>query len=79
MIGSAELGTIIIFGSLGADQAGSYFISYAIFSMVAAISYSIFTIAFPWLSSMNEGRTRLLWKLLKSNRIGTTKMMAIMT
>jgi O-antigen/teichoic acid export membrane protein len=69
MIGSAELGTIIVFGSSGANQAGSYFISYAIFSVVAAISYSIFTIAFPWLSSLNEGRKRLLWKLLKTSLI----------
>jgi O-antigen/teichoic acid export membrane protein len=67
MIGSAELGTIIVFGSLGANQAGSYFISYAIFSVVAAISYSIFTVAFPWLSSLNDGRKRLLWKLLKTS------------
>jgi O-antigen/teichoic acid export membrane protein len=67
MIGSAELGTIIVFGSLGANQAGSYFISYAIFSVVAAISYSIFTIAFPWLSSLKEGRKRLLWRLLKTS------------
>jgi O-antigen/teichoic acid export membrane protein len=67
MIGSAELGTIVVFGSLGANQAGSYFISYAIFSVVAAISYSIFTIAFPWLSSLNEGRKRLLWRLLKTS------------
>jgi O-antigen/teichoic acid export membrane protein len=67
MIGSAELGTIIVFASLGANQAGSYFISYAVFNVVAAISYSIFTIAFPWLSSMNAGRKKLLWKLLKTS------------
>jgi O-antigen/teichoic acid export membrane protein len=67
MIGSAELGTIIVFGALGANQAGSYFISYAIFSVIAAVSYSIFSIAFPWLSSLNDGRKRLLWKLLKTS------------
>jgi O-antigen/teichoic acid export membrane protein len=71
MIGSAELGTVIVFGSLGANQAGSYFISYAIFSVVAAISYSIFAVAFPWLSSLNDGRKRLLWKLLKTSLILT--------
>jgi O-antigen/teichoic acid export membrane protein len=71
MIGSAELGTVIVFGSLGANQAGSYFISYAIFSVVAAISYSIFTVAFPWLSSLNDGRKRLLWKLLKTSLLLT--------
>jgi O-antigen/teichoic acid export membrane protein len=68
-IGSADLGIIIVFGSKGASQAGSYFLAYAIFSALAAISYSLFTIAFPLLSGMVDGRKRLTWNLIKMSLI----------
>jgi O-antigen/teichoic acid export membrane protein len=68
-IGSGDLGIIIIFGSKGASQAGSYFLAYAIFSAIAAVSYSLFTIAFPLLSGMVDGRKGLTWNLIKISLI----------
>jgi O-antigen/teichoic acid export membrane protein len=68
-IGSGDLGIILVFGSKGASQAGSYFLAYAIFSAVAAISYSLFTVAFPLLSGMADGRKRLTWNLIKMSLI----------
>jgi O-antigen/teichoic acid export membrane protein len=68
-IGSGDLGIILVFGSKGASQAGSYFLAYAIFSAVAAISYSLFTVAFPLLSGMVDGRKTLTWNLLKMSLI----------
>jgi O-antigen/teichoic acid export membrane protein len=68
-VGSAELGTIIVFGSMGANEAGSYFLSYAIFSVIAAISYSLFAIGYPLLSSMSEGRKKAMWMLLKNSLV----------
>jgi O-antigen/teichoic acid export membrane protein len=68
-IGSGDLGIIIIFGSKGASQAGSYFLAYAVFSAIAAVSYSLFTIAFPLLSGMVDGRKRLTWNLIKISLI----------
>jgi O-antigen/teichoic acid export membrane protein len=68
-IGSGDLGIVLVFGSKGASQAGSYFLAYAIFSAVAAISYSLFTVAFPLLSGMADGRKRLTWNLIKMSLI----------
>jgi O-antigen/teichoic acid export membrane protein len=68
-IGSGDLGIIIIFGSKGAGLAGSYFLAYAIFSAIAAVSYSLFTFAFPLLSGMIDGRKTLTWNLIKISLI----------
>lgn len=68
-IGSGDLGIIIVFGSKGASQAGSYFLAYAIFSAMAAVSYSLFTIAFPLLSGMDDGRKRLTSEIIKMSLI----------
>ena len=69
IIGSGEVGTIALFGSVGPGQAGTYYLAYTIFSALAAITYSIFSIAFPMLSGMHERRKEVLWKFLKSNLI----------
>jgi O-antigen/teichoic acid export membrane protein len=68
-IGGGDLGLIIIFALTGASQAGSYFLAYSIYSALAAISYSLFTIALPWLSGMDDRRKRLTSELIKLSLI----------
>jgi len=68
-IGSGDLGLIIVFGSSGARQAGSFFLSYAIYSAMAAICYSLFSIALPLLSGMDDSRKRLTSELMKMSLI----------
>jgi O-antigen/teichoic acid export membrane protein len=68
-IGSGELGLIILFGSSGARQAGSFFLAYAIYEAMAAICYSLFTIALPLLSGMDDSRKRLTAELIKMSLI----------
>lgn len=65
------LGTIIVFGIVGASEAGSYFIASAIFHAVASVRNSIFDIAFPIVSAMDDQRKRFIWKLIKMSLILT--------
>ena len=64
-----QLGTIIVFGSQGAHQAGVFFIAFSIFSAVSGIMFSLFTIAYPALSAMTDGRKRLTWRITKMSLI----------
>jgi len=64
-----QLGIIIIFGTQGASKAGVFFIVFAIFLALYTILSSLFTIAYPALSSMNDGRKRLTWKVIKLSLI----------
>jgi O-antigen/teichoic acid export membrane protein len=65
----ANLGTLVVFGSIGANQAGSYFIALTIFYAIGSIRGSIFGIAFPVLSAMDDERKRLVWKLIRMSLI----------
>jgi O-antigen/teichoic acid export membrane protein len=65
----AHLGTVVVFGSYGANQAGSYFIAMAIFYAIDAIKTSLFSVAFPILSSMDDQRKRLVWRLIKMSLV----------
>ena len=65
----ANLGTLVIFGSIGASQAGSYFIALTIFYAIGSIRGSIFGIAFPVLSAMDDHRKKLVWKLIRLSLI----------
>jgi O-antigen/teichoic acid export membrane protein len=58
-------GTILVFGSLGAAQAGIYFIAFSIMSALMTVTYSLFTIAYPVLSGMTDGRKRFTWRTIK--------------
>lgn len=65
----AQLGTVVLFGSYGANQAGSYFIAMAVFFAINAIVYSLFSIAFPIVSAMDDKRKRLVWRILKMSLV----------
>lgn len=66
---SSQLGTIAVFASNGASQAGVYFIALSIVSAIAAIASVLFTIAFPALSAMVDGRKTFVWKIIKMSAI----------
>jgi O-antigen/teichoic acid export membrane protein len=68
MFGS-QLGTVIVFGSKGASQAGIYFISFSIASAVWAVMSILTTIAYPTLSAMNDGRKKFTWRVIKLSLI----------
>jgi len=75
-----HLGTVLIFGTSGASQAGSYFIAFAIFYAIDAIKTSLFSIALPILSTMEDERKRFVWKLIKMSLIVTLPIcFAVMT
>jgi len=65
----AHLGTGVVFGTYGADQAGSYFIAMAIFYAIDAIKNSLFSVAFPIVSAMDDKRKRLVWRIIKMSLI----------
>ena len=67
-IGS-ELGTLVLFGSYGSNQAGVYFIALTIFMGIMSVTYSLFEIALPTLSSMSDGRKRLTWHTIRLSLI----------
>ena len=60
-----QLGTILVFGSLGASQAGVYFIAFSIVTAITGVMYSLFTISYPVLSGMSDGRKRFAWRTIK--------------
>jgi O-antigen/teichoic acid export membrane protein len=60
-----HLGTIVVFGANGASQAGVYFIALTIVTGISAATGVLFTIAYPAISSMEDGRKRLAWKITK--------------
>jgi O-antigen/teichoic acid export membrane protein len=65
----SNLGTLLVFGSHGASEAGVYFISFSLVTAISAIMTSLFAIAFPTLSGMQDGRKRFAWRTIKISSI----------
>ncbi len=63
-IGS-QLGTIVVYGTQGAEGAGAYFIAFSIATGISTLTYSLLSSTFPALSAMNDGRKRFAWQLTK--------------
>jgi O-antigen/teichoic acid export membrane protein len=63
-IGS-QLGPIVTFGFQGSDQAGMYFIALTIVEGITYVMYSLFTVALPALSGMQDGRKRFTWHIMR--------------
>jgi O-antigen/teichoic acid export membrane protein len=63
-IGS-QLGTVFVFISNGSSHAGIYFISFSIVTGITLIMSVLSTIAYPTISSMDDGRKRAVWRLIK--------------
>jgi O-antigen/teichoic acid export membrane protein len=64
-----NLGTLLVFGSHGASEAGVYFISFSLVTAISASMSALFTIAFPTLSGMQDGRKRFAWRTIKISSI----------
>jgi O-antigen/teichoic acid export membrane protein len=67
----AQLGTIIVYISVGADYAAVYFISFSIVAGISLILSVLSTIAYPTISSMQDGRKTATWRLIKISLIIT--------
>ncbi|TVP41710.1 oligosaccharide flippase family protein [Candidatus Nitrosocosmicus arcticus] len=63
-IGS-HLGTLLVFGAHGSTEAGIYFIAFSLSMAITALTSSLFTIAYPIQSSMQDGRKRFTWRIIK--------------
>lgn len=68
IVGS-QLGTIVIFGAQGANQAGVYFLALTIVTGITTIMNSLFTIALPALSSLRDHRKRIAWQAIRLSTI----------
>jgi O-antigen/teichoic acid export membrane protein len=64
-----NLGTLLVFGSYGASEAGVYFIAFSIITAISASMLALFTIALPALSGMQDGRKRFAWRTIKINLV----------
>lgn len=62
---SMQLGTVVVFGVNGANEGGIYFIAFSVLSAVTGVMYSLFTISYPVLSGMVDGRKRFAWRVTK--------------
>lgn len=68
IVGS-QLGTIVVFGTQGANQAGIYFLALTIVTGIMTVMNSLFTIALPTLSSLRDHRKRLAWQTIRLSTI----------
>jgi O-antigen/teichoic acid export membrane protein len=60
-----QLGTVVIFGVQGSQQAGIYFIALTIVTGITLIAFTLFSITLPVLSSMQDGRKRFAWRMIR--------------
>lgn len=70
VIGS-QLGTVVVFGIQGSQEAGLYFIALTLVTGIIAFASALFNIAFPVLSSMQDGRKRFAWRMIRLTLVMT--------
>lgn len=63
------LGPLLVYGSNGASQAGIYFIAFSLVTAISAVMSALFTIGYPTLSTMEDGRKRFSWRAVKMTLI----------
>jgi Na+-driven multidrug efflux pump len=76
VIGS-RLGIVVLFGIEGANQAGLYFIAFSIYSVILAITDSLYSVLLPILSAMSDRRKRLVWQAMKLSLVVTVTMASV--
>lgn len=64
-----HLGPLLVFGSHGSMEAGIYFIAFSLSMAVTALTSALFSIAYPIQSSMQDGRKRFTWRIIKLSLI----------
>jgi O-antigen/teichoic acid export membrane protein len=68
---SSQLGTVVVFGLHGAVQAGTYFMAFSVLTAVSGVMFSLFSVTFPVISGMTDGRKRLTLKIIKISLVLT--------
>jgi O-antigen/teichoic acid export membrane protein len=63
-IGS-QLGTVVLLGVQGAQEAGIYYIALTIVTGITIIAVTLFSITLPVLSSIQDGRKRFAWRVMR--------------
>jgi len=71
-----HLSVIAVYGFHGPLEAGLYYISFAMASVISAISASVMGLAFPILSGMTDGRKRACWRAIKLALVFTVPLTA---
>ncbi len=69
-IGS-QLGTILVFVADSASNAGIYFLSFSIVTGITMLNTVLSTIAYPTISSMQDGRKGAVWRFMKMSLVLT--------
>jgi O-antigen/teichoic acid export membrane protein len=64
-----QLGVIVLLATQGATQAGSYFLAFQINMGLFIIIWAFYSVVFPALSAMNEGRRQFLSRTIKISLI----------
>jgi O-antigen/teichoic acid export membrane protein len=64
-----DLGTLVLYDIHGAYQSGIYFVTFAMFNALNAVTISIFAISLPVLSSMTDGRKMFTWQTMRLGSI----------
>lgn len=67
-IGS-QIGTIFIYGTTGAEDAGLFFIALTIVTGLTSVMYSLFTISLPYMSSMDSNRGKFISNIIRLSLI----------
>jgi O-antigen/teichoic acid export membrane protein len=70
-VAGSQLGTIAVYISNGADNAGVYYIAMSIFTGTSIIITVLTTISYPTVGSMNDGKKRAVWKLIRLSLVVT--------
>jgi O-antigen/teichoic acid export membrane protein len=65
----SHLGPLLVFGTHGSLEAGIYFIAFSLSMAITALTSALFTIAYPVQSSMQDGRKRFTWRIIKLSLI----------
>jgi len=63
------LGTIVVFGTEGSQEAGVYFLALTIVTGLISVMNSLFTIALPALSALKDRRKRFAWQTIRMSGI----------
>ncbi len=71
-----QLSVIVVYGFLGSFEAGLYYISFAMASVISTVSVSIMGLSFPILSGMTDGRKRACWRAIKTALVCTVPLTA---
>jgi len=69
MLVGSQVGTIVVFGAYGASKAGVYFLALTIVTGISSVMSSLYTVALPTLSSLQDYRKRIAWQTIRLSAI----------